>query len=68
MKYHENGKPYPMSCGCVMIPDDTHYYHYIHPKCELDKDKHTMIDGYIYKPWYELPKQYQNIYAKNIFI
>jgi hypothetical protein len=67
MKYHDNGNPYPMSCGCVMIPDDSHYYHYIHPKCRLDAGKTTTIDGYVYKSWDKLPKRYQISYAHNIF-
>lgn len=67
MKYYENGSINPLSCGCVMIPSENKYTHYVHPECKFDNGKLTTISGYEYRPWYELPKQYQDTYKHNIF-
>ena len=67
MKYHNNGEAYPLSCGCVMVPREHRYDHFIHPKCTLDAGKQTIVPGYEYRPWRELPKIYQERYKKNIF-
>jgi hypothetical protein len=58
---------HPLSCGCVEIQTRNKYNCYIHPKCKLDAGKTTRIEGYNYKPWYELPKELQEKYKHNIF-
>ncbi len=53
--FHEIGERYPMSCGCIMIPDNDNFNHYVNPDCPFDNTYHPKIRGYIYRSWSELP-------------